>query len=539
MSSPSPHPYKKILVLLLWLGTWGFVESDLAIKALWPSILGLSSVLLLRRVIPGLLIGGSAGAILLNQGNPLKAFVAIFTDHLIPALQSGWNISVLLFTLMLGGFVALIEKGGGIQALLNRWIQKSGSIKQRVQWSAFALGILCFFDGLANSLLVGKTLSPFAKQAGVSKQKLSYIVDSTSAAVACVAVISTWIAYQLSMIREGFRLADVEEVNAFSQFFRSIPLNFYCWFTLALLAVVIARNWNIGPMREAELAMSGKPFTATQSPGNKDSSTTEGAWRAIVPLLVLIVGLLAGLYVDGAEGGIFPINPEKISTAFGAADAAKILVTVSAMACIVAFLINVRSIKDTDASEVFMNGVLNLFPPCLILVSVWILSSTLNQLEAAPVLSSLIKGNLPAPLFPAAVFMTGTLISFTTGTSWGTMGVLMPLAIPVALTVGGAGAESGLIPVTVAAVFSGAVFGDHCSPLSDTTIVSSIACDLDPLEHVRTQLPYALLAASLAAVVGFIPAGFGIPGWISLLVGGVIIGLLPRIVKPKLHPNAS
>jgi tetracycline resistance efflux pump len=536
MSTPTPHPYKKLLVVTLWLATWIFVGTDVGIKALWPSILGLASVLLLQRVIAGLLIGGSAGAILLNNGNPFEAFIAIFTDHLIPALQSSWNISVLLFTLMLGGFVALIEKGGGIQALLNRWIRKSGSLKKRIQWSGFGLGIICFFDGLANSLLVGKTLTPLARQAGVSKQKLSYIVDSTSASVACVAVISTWIAYQLSMIREGFTLAGVEEVNAFGLFFRSIPLNFYCWFTLALLAVVIAHNWNIGPMRKAE--MVGNRTTPESRPDETDSST-DGAWRAIIPLFVLIAGLMVGLYIDGVEGDSLSISFAKVANAFGAADAAKVLVTVSAFACLMAFATNFSKIKDEGAPEIFMSGVLNLFTPCLILISVWILTSTLSGLEAAPVLTALIKGNLPSALFPATVFVTGTLISFTTGTSWGTMGVLMPLAIPVALSLSGAegSADAALIPVTIAAVFSGAVFGDHCSPLSDTTIVSSIACDLDPLEHVQTQIPYALLAASLAMGVGFLPAGLGVPAWISLLVGLVILIILPRVFRNPPQPN--
>ncbi|MCB1122816.1 MAG: hypothetical protein KJT03_14780, partial [Verrucomicrobiae bacterium] len=185
----------------------------------------------------------------------------------------------------------------------------------------------------------------------------------------------------------------------------------------------------------------------------------------------------------------------------------------------------------TPSGEVFLNGLLNLFTPCLILISVWILTSTLSKLDAAPFLSALIQGKLPAGLFPAAVFFTGTLISFTTGTSWGTMGVLMPLALPVAVTLGGSGAEAELIPVTVAAVFSGAVFGDHCSPLSDTTIVSSISCEIDPLAHVQTQIPYALIAAGVALVVGFIPAGLGVPAWISLIAGFILLVFLPRIFK--------
>tara|TARA_B100001123_G_scaffold413955_1_gene512847 strand:- start:2963 stop:4558 length:1596 start_codon:yes stop_codon:yes gene_type:complete len=523
MSATSSHPYRKILVLCLWLATWIFVTSDWSIKALWPSLLGLLSVFLLGRVIAGLLIGASAGAILLAQGNPITAFLSFFTDHLIPALQSGWNISVLLFTLMLGGFVALIEKGGGIHALLQSWLKTSRSISRRVQWSAYGLGFICFFDGLANSLLVGRSLTPLARQAGLSREKLSYIVDSTSAAVACVAVISTWIAYQLSMIREGFCLAGIEEVNAFGQFFRSIPLNFYCWFTLVLLAIVISRNWNMGPMKKAE----ANALQDTAKADAKLVTEATGAWRATGPLVFLIGGLMVGLYLNGVEDGILPFSFDKVANAFGNADAAKILVSVSALACLVAYLANRGQFKEEDhPAEIYMTGVQQLLTPCLILISVWALTSTLKDLDAANTLSGLLEGNLPPALFPAAVFVTGTLISFTTGTSWGTMGVVMPLAIPVALNLG---SDATLIPVTVAAVFSGAVFGDHCSPLSDTTVVSSFACDLDPIDHVRTQIPYALLAACLALFVGFIPAGLGAPALMSLLLGIGLLFILNRI----------
>lgn len=536
MSSPSPRPYRITLVLVLWLTTWIFVPTDWPIKALWPSILALISVVMLQKVIAGLLVGGSAGALLLAGGNPAVAFMEFFTKHLIPSLQSGWNMSILIFTLLLGGFVALIEKGGGIQALVQRWMQSPRALKQRVQWSAYGLGLVCFFDGLANSLLVGKSLTPVAKQAGVSREKLSYIVDSTSAAVACVAVISTWIAYQLSMIKQGYELTGIGEVNTFGVFFRSLPSNFYCWFTLVLLVLVIARNWNIGPMAKAEAAAGRETHSA--NPETNATAPTSGAWRAVLPLAFLIGGLIIGLYLDGVEGAVLPINFTKVAQAFGAADAAKLLVSISALACIVAYFSNRSKLKEEDAGEVFLGGVLHLFTPCLILISVWILSSTIKELGAAEVLSRLLEGNLPASLFPAVVFLVGTLISFTTGSSWGTMGVLMPLALPVAIYMeSGPETASILVPQTVAAVFSGAVFGDHCSPLSDTTIVSSIACDIEPLEHVRTQIPYALIAAGVALFVGFIPSGFGLPSWISLIVGIVILYILAKIFGTS--PNAS
>lgn len=518
---------RPLLAAGLFLLTWAMVFVPFEVRALWPSVLAVATVLLLRRALFGLLLGALAGAVMLAHGNPLTAFTAFFAKHLLPALQSEWNLCVLLFTLLLGGFAALLEHGGGFQALFRRWLDGAGDRRRRVQWSAFGLGLVCFFDGLANSLLVGKTIRPLADHAGVSRAKLAYLVDSTSSAVACVAIMSTWIAYQLSMIREGHRLAGLETVNPFGVFLRSIPLNFYCWFTLILLAVVIWKNWNPGPMAAAEAA--ARPVDGSPDSNTKTMAATAAgsSARALVPLLFLLLGLPAGLYWNGAEGGLLPVSFARVMEAFGRADAAKVLLHTSVLAGLVAFAANARAIARRDNPEqVFLNGMLSLFAPCLILIAAWTLSSTLKELGAARVLSELLVGRLPAFLFPAGVFLAGMAISFTTGTSWGTMGVLMPLALPVAIAFHGP--DHALVSATVAAVFSGAVFGDHCSPLSDTTIVSSLSCDLEPTEHVRTQLPYALTAAALALLLGFLPAGLGVPGWIALAAGAGIITFVPE-----------
>lgn len=520
---------RSLIVFIVWLCTWLVLLTDASWKALWPSIVALISVFLLNRSITGLLTGASAGLILLANGNPFKAFVSGFADHLIPVLQSSWNLSVLIFTLLLGGFVALLEKGGGIQALMRRWFSGKGNTKQHVQWGAFGLGLICFFDGLANSMLVGKSLAPMAAKVGVSRQKMAYIVDSTSSAVACVAVISTWIAYQLSMIREGLLQVDADStVQPFQLFLRSIPFNYYCWFTLILLAVVILKDWNIGPMRRAE----AEPCDPQIDPAEDKSSIRGSAFPALVPLLFLIFGLLIGLYGNGVEGSWFPLSLKKISEAYGNADAALVLVCVSAAAGLLAYLFNAAGIKKRGghASQVFSDGVLKLFNPVLILISAWVLSSTLRELDAISVLSGMLRGNLPPATFPALVFLTGALISFSTGTSWGTMGILMPLALPVALGFTD-GAITPLIHGTIAAVFSGAVFGDHCSPFSDTTIVSSISCGLEPIEHVKTQMPYALIAAGLAIAAGFLPSGFGLSPYASLGLGIVFIVLFSTVFR--------
>ncbi|MDF7805986.1 Na+/H+ antiporter NhaC family protein [Pontiellaceae bacterium B12219] len=235
-----------------------------------------------------------------------------------------------------------------------------------------------------------------------------------------------------------------------------------------------------------------------------------------------------------AHGIYFPISLKAVSDAFGNANAAMVLVWVSASACVLALTMNFRPIKQLGGNglAVFGIGIKNLIKPVLILISAWLLSSTLKSLNTTEVLAAMLEGNIPPALYPLLVFVTGALISFSTGTSWGTMGILMPLALPVALRFSG-GELSSLIHGTIAAVFSGAVFGDHCSPFSDTTIVSSISCGIEPMNHVKTQMPYALIAASTAILAGFLLSGQGLNPYLSLLIGASVLVALPRILKTR------
>ena len=521
---------KRVLVAAgLVAFSFGVSRMEWEALALWPSVVAIVSVVLLRSALSGLLIGAMAGGILLAKGNPVLAFTQFFSEHLLPALGSEWNVSVLIFTMLLGGFAALLEKGRGFDAILQGWLAKGRRSGQRVQWSAYFMGLVCFFDGLASSLLTGKSIRPLADRVGVSRAKLAYIVDSTSSAVACVAIMSTWIAYQLSMIREGYTQAGIEGVQPFHIFLASIPRNFYCWFTLILLAVVIRQNWNVGPMAKLEKEAGDQPANTASSSTNEQKVEIHAVWRVVLPLLTLILGLFVGLYWNGVDGDFWPINPSKLKQAYGDAQSNLVLLYSTTLACLVALVFNYRPISQSGAvpSSVFLDGVQRFFTPCLVLLAAWCLSSTLKQLEASAFLTSILSDTLPVQLFPAMVFLLGVLISFTTGTSWGTMGVLMPLALPVAFALS-PGSELLVASVT-AAVFSGAVFGDHCSPLSDTTIVSSMACDLEPFEHVRTQLPYAVTTAFIATFIGFLPLGMGISPWLCLLVGAILIFLLPAI----------
>ena len=421
---------------------------------------------------------------------------------------------------------------------MKTWVQTKGKLTKKVEWSAFFLGTLCFFDGLASSLLAGRALRPLADKTGVSRAKLAYLVDSTGSAVACVAIMSTWIAYQLSMIREGFLAAKIEDSQPFMLFLYSVPRNFYCWFTLILVVLTIRKSLNFGAMKKFERTAGEQISSSHHTDTSNQKNDTDGKRRVLIPIAILVACLFIGLYHDGVEGTAWPVTFLKIKQAFGDAHSNIVLLYSSIIGCVVAYLFNRKSISATGSSsaKVFARGISTIISPCFVLIAAWCLSGTLRELGAASFLSHALSDSFPPTLFPLSVFLLGVLISFTTGTSWGTMGVLMPLTIPVCFSL--APESDTLIASAIAAVFSGAVFGDHCSPISDTTIVSAVACEISPYDHFLTQLPYALTAAIVAALAGFIPIGFGVSPWFCLIAGTIILVIIPTI-KNRCFPNSA
>ena len=512
--------------------------SDSQWRSLWPSVAALSVVLLSRNALIGLLTGAICGAVLLSGGSVLGAVEQLVLQQFWPIFGSSWKLSAVLFTLILGGFVALVEAGGGLQALVRRLLGSGRAPHKRMQFTVFGFGLLVFFDGLANTMLLGRLLRSAADRCGVSREKLAYLADTTGSAVACLAFISTWIAFQLSMIREGFAVAG-HEVSAYGYFFKSLSTNYYCWFSLALALVCVWREFNPGSMG----AVEAKARRAKVAAGVSTERAHVSHWGlAIVPIAVLTLSIPVLTYWIGSEA-LLPFGLSKFAESYGKAEAyvPQILVASSVLASLVAAVAYGVSRKAATASEslqiktttaTFLGGVREIAGPVLILIVAWMLGAAISQLGTAAWLSELLQGRLPVALFPAGIFVLGATISFSTGTSWGTMGVLMPLAIPVifALTEGTVDMERDrLVVAAIGAVFSGAVFGDHCSPFSDTTIVASIAAGVTPLDHVRTQLPFALLAALVALLAGFIPLGFGAPAWVCLVAGFVALLVLPSV----------
>lgn len=533
-----------------WVSLLGFLATFLWLlaerstpgpAALWPSVMAIGLAFLTRQIYLSLFCGAFAGAILLTGGNFFSAFLALFEKHLLPALADKWNLSVLVFTLLMGGLVGLLNAGGGIQALAAKFLGHTAT-KRRAGLGVFGLGLVIFIDGLANAMVVGKSMRPVTDRAGISREKLAFIVDSTSSPIAGLSLISTWVAYELSVIQQGFANAGQPEVEAFSLLVASLPYRFYNLFLLLIVFLVIWLGRDLGPMRSAErragkgdipVAKAGKG----KLPGDRNVALPGASvWPTILSLVALVFGVFCALYFQGG-GTISTFSLQTMIDAFGKADAALVFVWVTAATALLAMVLHRFTAAGSGPAEAvkpFFDGMNQMFLPALILVFAWMLNSVIKELGAAQYLVTLLGDTMNPAWLPALTFMLGAVISFSTGTSWGTMAILMPLVIPVAVAMGETSGSVNILVPTIGAVLAGAVFGDHCSPISDTTIVSAVSSDCEPMAHVRTQLPYALLGAGLAVVLGYLPAGFGVSPWWLLLAGGAACWAVIRFAaKPS------
>ncbi|MGB4214783.1 MAG: Na+/H+ antiporter NhaC family protein, partial [Dethiobacteria bacterium] len=400
--------------------------------------------------------------------------------------------------------------------------------------------MIIFFCDYTSSLITGNTARPLTDRLRISREKLAYIVDSTAAPVATMALISTWIGYELGIIGEAFAKIGVE-ASPYSIFLQSIPYRFYSIFALSLVVIIAVTLRDFGPMYDAEIRTrtTGKVLRDGAVPlaaGDiEEMMPKEGIpYRAvnfIVPIAFLIISTFIGLYWHGVNVG--GADPGNILEAIGASDSVLVLIWTSLLSAIVTMIMILvqKLLTFQEAFDTFMAGAKSVFAALVILVFAWALSAVTGELGADSYLVGLVTAaKVPYQLLPLIIFLISCLMAFAMGTSWGTMGIVTPLAIPVAHAV----APHILIP-TLASVLTGAIFGDHCSPISDTTILSSTGSGSDHIDHVRTQMPYALLGAAVSAVFGFIPAGFGVPVWISIILGIGALIVFVRFVGKSTH----
>jgi Na+/H+ antiporter NhaC len=440
---------------------------------------------------------------------------------------------------MMGGLIGIIYRNGGAYGIADR-ISVLASNRRRGQISTSSLGFAIFFSTYANSLVIGNTMRPVTDRLKISREKLAYIVDSTAAPLAAIAVISTWIGFEVGLIQSSVASTGFEE-GAYSIFLKSIPYNFYPILALFFVLAVGATGRDFGPMYAAErrAQTEGKVLRddadvdANADEEGGDLRTKEDAprraYNAIIPIGVLVGTVAVGLYVTG-EG-------ETLRDIIGSADTGKALLwsgLLGVLGVLVAAVMSVgqRILTLKETVDAWYGGLKSVLFVMIILTLAWALGSVAEDLKTANYLVSVLGDALPPQLLPALLFMLAAAVSFAVGTSWGTMGILMPLAVPLIWTVlqnnDMATPENYYIMyATIGTVLAGSVWGDHCSPISDTTIISSVAAGSDHIDHVRTQIPYALTVGFVALFVGLVPTGFGAPWWITLPAGAaVLVGVL-------------
>lgn len=520
-----------------------------------PPIVAIVLAFITKNVVISLFIGVLSGGFILNLtgfnvfGALTQAFLD-FIDRALNSLADPWNAGIIMQVLVIGGVINLVAKMGGAKAIAEALAKKAKTAKS-TQLITWFLGICVFFDDYANSLIVGPIMRPVADKMKISRERLAFIIDATAAPIAGLAIISTWIGLEVSLISEGFETIGVE-ASGFGVFLQTIPYRFYNILILAFIVITTITLREFGPMRKAEIAarkskdLAGEEVVATSSHMD-ELEPKEGVklsiWNAIVPIGALIISSVVAFYYSGystimagddtAIQAIItnsPLSFKAILETFAASDASVALFQSALFASIVAIIMSVckKIFTISEAIEAWVDGMKGLIITGVILILAWSLGSVIKELGTAQYLVEALNGAIPAFLLPSLIFVLGAVISFSTGTAYGTMSILMPLAIPLAYKIN---PEMSFVIVSTSAVLTGAIFGDHCSPISDTTILSSMGAGCNHIDHVKTQMWYALFVAAITILFGYIPAGFGLPiyivlpiSFVALFIGVMIFG---------------
>ena len=533
-----------------------------------PPLVAIVLALLFKDVLVSLFLGVFAGALILAGGNPVSAFARSIDGFVSSALADESHAKILIFSTLLGGMVGIISKSGGTRGIVER-LSGFASNTRRGQLATWAMGVAIFFDDYANTLIVGSTMRPITDRLRISREKLAYMVDSTAAPVASVVPISTWIGFEIGLIGGAFTALGLD-FNPYLTFIDTIPFRFYPLFALVLGFTIAATDRDFGSMYRAEhrAATRGEVL----APGDKaladyanealepPPGTPHRAVNALLPIATVVVVTLVGLYVSGAaalDRADFEGTGVWLREVFGASDPYNTLLWASLAGVVVAVVLPLaqRLLAVKEAMEGMVEGFKAMLLALIVLILAWSIGSVCEHLHTADYLVGLTEQVLSPHWLPVLVFVLAAATAFATGTSWGTMSILIPLVIPIchglAVAAGmepsGEGAYYTLMLGTISSVLAGAVWGDHCSPISDTTILSSMASGCDHIAHVRTQLPYALGIGVLGMVIGDIPTAYGLSPWISLLVGtAVIIGgvlwlgkKVPAVIKNTAGPGVD
>jgi Na+/H+ antiporter NhaC len=498
-----------------------------------PPLLAIFIALILRNVIPALIAGIWLGATALRSFTPMGIFQGLldgFQIYVVKALSNEDHAAIILFSMMIGGMVGIITRNGGMNSIVMLLVSRAKTAIGG-QVSVWLMGLMIFFDDYSNTLVVGNTARPLTDHLKISREKLAYIVDSTAAPVVCIALITTWIGYEVGLIDQALKGIPELTEPAYTVFLHSIPYSFYPILAIIFVFTVARTGKDMGPMYHAEVrARQGQvsPVNTLDTPAIQGDNlemkvgVKMRAMNAFIPILVLIFSLLAGLYVTG-EG-------DSMTDIIGSADSYTAMLWASLLGAMTAAIMTIsqKILTTHETVDAWFGGVRAMLFAMIILILAWALSDISMALNTADYLVSILADSLPAEMVPVTVFVLSAITAFTTGTSWGTLGILMPLVVPLCwavMQVNGIAdaAHMHILYSAIACNLAGAVWGDHCSPISDTTVLSSMASGCDHIEHVRTQMPYALLVGSVAIAVGTIPGAYGVSPIVSIIAGALIL----------------
>ena len=520
--------------------------------SLFPPLVAVAVAVFSGQLILGLSLSVLSGALLSLAGEvpladlPLAALQRALVDFLWTPLYDSFQLYILGFTAGLIGMVRVVALAGGTRGIADALAARAAGSRSAAA-ATYLMGLAVFFDDYANTLVVGTTMRPLADRFRLSREKLAYLVDSTAAPVAGIAVVSTWIGYEVGLFDEFMQQLGTG-VSGYELFFMALPLRFYCLLSLFMVGLIVFFRRDYGPMLKAE--RRARTTGAVIAPGDtpmsgRNARTVEAPpgvaahWAvAAIPVFLVIAGVFVGLHLDAwsheavqaARAAHGAWSQTHLTAVFSNAHSARAMFWAAVAGNIAAFALALsrraatgeRPISGQAALRAWAGGVAGFQHAIAILVLAWAIKETCQAVDTSGYLVATLAGDFDPALLPLAVFLLAALTAFAIGTSWSTMAILLPTVLPLAHALGGL----PLTAMVAAAVLDGAIFGDHCSPISDTTVLSSIASSCDHLAHVRTQIPYALSAMFAAGLCGYLGAPYYGAGFGLLLGGGMLVAVV-------------
>lgn len=536
--------------------------ANLDVMAIVPAIIAITLAFKLKNVYTALGLGLYSGIviILLRSGEGIISFFTALLQIpiiMVDSMADSWNAGIIIQVLLIGGLVVLISYTGGLRAMADK-LSHYGKSRTSAQLITWVMGILIFFDDYANALIVGPVMRPITDKAKISREKLSFIIDATAAPITGLVLISTWIGFEVSLISEQLTNLKIENVTAMQLFIDSLPFRFYNILMLIFIVLTIYLSREFGPMLKAERrAQSGevkKVGTHNEVSKEEEFKVLDNydakAYEGIVPLVILVGSAFILFFTNGLntmiEAGEAPLangfGLNVVIEAYSNADASVVIAQAAVLAIIVSIIISTRRGAYTlsEGLNVTFEGAATLLPTVFVLLFAWSLGTVMSDsyLDAGGFIAGTLGTFIPYQLIPLIIFLTAGIMAFATGTSFGTMGILFPLAMPLAWS---ANPDIAFLTVAVGSILTGTIIGDHCSPISDTTILSSAGSDVDHLDHVSTQMPYALTVGAVASA-GYLLAGFGVNPWIIIILGTIALVSILLVIGKKViegEDNAS